>query len=80
MPGTGSLTKPSRWPAEDNYCSAAREVSCSICIFKRSISAWNNALQVRVYGDTGVLTGRTAQKGQFKGKDISGQTRLFKNA
>ena len=36
----------------------------------------NNDLQVRVYGDTAVLTGRTAQKGQFKGKDISGQTRF----
>ena len=36
----------------------------------------NNDLQVRVYGVTAVLTGRTAQKGQFKGKDISGQTRF----
>src|SRR5437879_12608383 len=36
----------------------------------------NNDIQVRVYGDTAVLTGRTAQKGQFKGKDISGQTRF----
>ena len=36
----------------------------------------NNDIQVRVYGDTAVLTGRTTQKGQFKGKDISGQTRF----
>ena len=36
----------------------------------------NNDLQVRVYGNTAVLTGRTTQKGQFKGKDISGQTRF----
>ena len=33
-------------------------------------------IQVRVYGDTAVLTGRTTQKGQFNGKDISGQTRF----
>jgi hypothetical protein len=36
----------------------------------------NNDIQARVYGDTAVLTGRTTQKGQFKGKDISGQTRF----
>ncbi len=36
----------------------------------------NNDIQVRVYGDTAVLTGRTTQKGQFKGKDIGGQTRF----
>ncbi len=36
----------------------------------------NDEIQVRVYGDTAVLTGRTTQKGQFNGKDISGQTRF----
>jgi hypothetical protein len=36
----------------------------------------NDDIRVRVYGDTAVLSGRTTQKGQFKGKDISGQTRF----
>jgi len=36
----------------------------------------NDDLQVRVYGDTAVITGRTTQKGQFKGQDIGGQTRF----
>jgi hypothetical protein len=33
-------------------------------------------LQVRVYGDTAVLTGRVTQKGQFLGQDSSGQYRF----
>jgi hypothetical protein len=36
----------------------------------------NDEIRVRVYGDTAVLSGRTTQKGQFKGKDISGQIRF----
>ncbi|HEX2695698.1 MAG TPA: nuclear transport factor 2 family protein [Acidobacteriota bacterium] len=32
-------------------------------------------IKVRVYGDTAVVTGRNTIKGQYKGKDISGQTR-----
>lgn len=32
-------------------------------------------IKVRVYGDTAVVTGRNTVKGQYKGKDISGQTR-----
>ena len=30
-------------------------------------------MEVRVYGDTAVVTGRTTVKEQYKGKDISGQ-------
>ncbi len=33
-------------------------------------------LQVRVYGETAVLTGRSTQKGQFLGQDSSGQYRF----
>jgi ketosteroid isomerase-like protein len=33
-------------------------------------------LQVRVYGDTAVLTGRSTQKGQTQGQDTSGQYRF----
>jgi len=33
-------------------------------------------LQVRVYGDTAVLTGRSTQKGQTQGQDSSGQYRF----
>jgi ketosteroid isomerase-like protein len=32
-------------------------------------------MKVRVYGDAAVVTGRTAVKKQYKGKDISGQYR-----
>ena len=30
-------------------------------------------IKVRVYGDAAVVTGRTATKAQYKGKDVSGQ-------
>ncbi len=33
-------------------------------------------LQVRIYGDTAVLTGRSTQKGQLQGQDNSGQFRF----
>jgi ketosteroid isomerase-like protein len=32
-------------------------------------------MKVRVYGDEAVVTGRNTTKGQFKGRDISGQYR-----
>jgi ketosteroid isomerase-like protein len=33
-------------------------------------------LKVRVFGDTAIVTGRTTDKGQYKGQDISGQYRF----
>ncbi len=33
-------------------------------------------MKVRVFGDTAVVTGRITTKGQYKGKDISGQYRF----
>ena len=36
-------------------------------------SAVLDNVKVRVYGDTAVVTGRTTNKGKYKGQDISGQ-------
>jgi len=40
------------------------------------MTSWaQDDIKVRIYGDTAVVTGRTTNKGQYKGKDISGQYR-----
>ncbi len=39
-------------------------------------SASVDDMKVRIYGDTAVVTGRVTTKGQYKGKDISGQFRF----
>ena len=38
-------------------------------------SSVQDEIKVRVYGDMAVVTGRSTNKGQYKGKDISGQYR-----
>ena len=61
--------------AEGTVWTKAQELAVLTSGEFKCTSAVADDMQVRVYGDTAVATGRNTNKAQLKGKDISGQHR-----